>query len=429
MTNRRRIRSTRSAGAPPGNRVRPERPRPLPADVWPSEIFDRSGSERGSLRDESSDDWFNEEPAPDTSQMPPAPIESPLNGVPQKTLHLRRHPRVARAAALAAVPLMAIGLIFRAELLKFATIGGNGLVLCGLLMVPLIVAYLTISLVRILVKRGRKALATFLCCFSLSFCGWLSVNVAAAWLCDGEIDRALAKLPPATAQIYYVHRGEKEEQIYLPADYRIDLAELNASYSTYTVPAIEDERIRSRWEGVLDLRSLLRAVRDTIFFHRKEGASTILVQAAKWIRIKNGDQTFGSRLKDKLLQWLLALRLWQRFPTPEEQIALYLNLVEVDGSHGMAYAAIDFFGAPLGRLTLEQSALLAGILNNPTDYNPRMHSDSARNRRNLVLDKMVNNGLAQDVGLKKAADLGLTNAASASRFAFFARIANKRTAK
>lgn len=430
MMSHRKIRPTRRPAAPAsGNRPRrDERSRSLAQDSFSRVVVEVGGDEQRTLETNLFDEWDSDrslavEPSGAVPRTAPGPrSEAPPSSIPP--LHGRTKARLA--FLLVTVTLVLASWAFRAELLKFATIGGNGVVLCAMLILPLVIAYFTILLVRLLVRKGWKALASFFFCFAFLFSSWVSVNIAASLLCDVEINTALALLPPTGANVYYVRRGDEEARVYLPADRRISVSDLTASHSNYTVPAIEDERLRSRWEGIFDVRSLLRAVRNIVFFHRKEGASTILVQTAKWVRIKNREQTFSSSAKDKLSQWFLALRLSQRFPTPEEQIALYLNLVEVDGAHGVAYASNDFFGAPLQSLNLEQSALLAGILNNPTVYNPRAHPKAALARRNVVLDKIVENGLVKDVSMQKAAPLGLVNPASTAELAFFARAAGRR---
>lgn len=415
MTSQRKIRPTRRHDAPAAGSGprRDGRPRAGARAPFPREADD-FGWDEGLPPDVSR---FGAQGFDDASGRRP---DAPPLTVPGRP---RGRPKARLLFSLAALVLAFACWVFRAELYKVAAIGGNGVVLSGLLMLPVVLAYFAFRLVRLLVKKGRKILASFFLCFALLFGGWVSVNVAASLLCDAEIDAALARLPPVRAKVFYVRSGGREAPVYLPTDRGVSVAELAASYSNSTVPAIEDERLRLRWEGVFDLRSLLRAVRDMIFFHRREGASTILVQVAKWIRIKNRQQTFTSTAKDKLMQWFLALRLSQRFPSPEEQLALYLSLVEIDGAHGFAYAANDFFGVPLEKLNLEQSALLAALLNNPTQYNPRTHPQAALERRNLVLDKMVDNSWVKDVSAQKAAPLGLARPESTAEFVFFARAA------
>src|SRR5690606_7025517 len=79
--------------------------------------------------------------------------------------------------------------------------------------------------------------------------------------------------------------------------------------------------------------------------------------------------------------------------------------------HGFGLASQFYFGKPLGELELHELALLVAEVRGPTFYDPRRNPDRARERRNFVLQRMVDEGLASNDEVQTAAerDLGLVS--------------------
>jgi penicillin-binding protein 1A len=151
--------------------------------------------------------------------------------------------------------------------------------------------------------------------------------------------------------------------------------------------AIEDARF---WEhGALDYRGIARALyKDATAGHIVEGGSTITQQLVRNLYIGKSQRTLARKLKEACLAQKLAGR-W----TKKQILAGYLNEVFY-GRHayGAQAGAQTFFSTSAQRLTLTQAALLAGLPQAPSVYDPLRHPDDALARRNEVLRAMVNNG-------------------------------------
>ena len=121
---------------------------------------------------------------------------------------------------------------------------------------------------------------------------------------------------------------------------------------------------------------------------RPVGASTITQQVARNMLLGSQDVSFKRKVKEALL----ALRL-ERVLTKQRILELYLNMIYLgQGSYGVAAAAQAYFNAPLDKLTIAQAASLAALPKSPTNYNPFHEPDAALDRRNWVIDRMVETG-------------------------------------
>ena len=150
--------------------------------------------------------------------------------------------------------------------------------------------------------------------------------------------------------------------------------------------ATEDRRFYHHW-GV-DLWSIFRAFRSNLSSHGiSQGGSTITQQLARNLFLSNS-QTVERKLKEAVL----AVRLERSF-SKDEILELYLNQVYFgSGAYGIKAAAERYFGKSFQNLTLEEAALLIGIVANPSAYSPLRHPEAALARRNLVLRRMEQAG-------------------------------------
>jgi penicillin-binding protein 1A len=152
--------------------------------------------------------------------------------------------------------------------------------------------------------------------------------------------------------------------------------------------AIEDSRF---WEhGALDYQGIARALYKDVSAGRiVEGGSTITQQLVRNLYIGTPKQTLSRKLKEACLAQKLA-KTW----TKKQVLAAYLNEVFY-GRHayGAQAGAQTFFSTSAGELTLSQAALLAGLPQAPTVYDPVRHPDNALRRRNEVLSAMLRNRL------------------------------------
>ncbi len=156
------------------------------------------------------------------------------------------------------------------------------------------------------------------------------------------------------------------------------------------VVAIEDERFFQH-SGV-DLRAIARALAaDIESGEASQGASTITQQY-----IKNVILTPEVSLDRKVEEATLAIRLEESL-SKEEILERYLNTVYLgDGAYGVGAAAAHYFDKHVSDLTLSESALVAGLIQNPSRTDPTRFPDAALARRNIVLGKMVELGWITD---------------------------------
>ena len=152
--------------------------------------------------------------------------------------------------------------------------------------------------------------------------------------------------------------------------------------------ATEDARFYNH--SGIDFQALTRVAFKTILLSNKDqgGGSTITQQLAK----KLYKRSASNIVVDKFKEWIIAVKL-ERMYTKEEILVMYLNKVEFgSNTHGIKNAAETFFGKQPADLTVEESAVLVGMLSANTRYNPRVHPQAALTRRNLVLSRMVEAG-------------------------------------
>ena len=149
--------------------------------------------------------------------------------------------------------------------------------------------------------------------------------------------------------------------------------------------AIEDRRY---WEhGALDWHGIARAALHNVRAGGiTQGGSTLTQQLAKNLYLQ---REAGSRsISRKIDEAWIAVQLQDKY-TKAEILTAYLNTVFYgQNAYGVEAAAHTFFDRTSKRLTLPQSALLAGLPQAPTDYNPFLHPAAARQRRNEVLRAM-----------------------------------------
>lgn len=120
----------------------------------------------------------------------------------------------------------------------------------------------------------------------------------------------------------------------------------------------------------------------------KEGGSTITQQYIKNTYVSN-EPTVQRKLREAVYSYQLEQK-WSK----DEILTEYLNTIYFgDGAYGLQVAAIVYFNKPASSLTLPECALLAALPKSPLDYSPFTDPEAARQRRNLVLGKMLNKGM------------------------------------
>ena len=156
-------------------------------------------------------------------------------------------------------------------------------------------------------------------------------------------------------------------------------------YLLQALVATEDKRFYDHYG--IDGEGLLRAI---AFLGSQGGASTITMQTAKNLFTDNwGTKNKLLRVVQKIKESIIAIKLERNF-TKQEIITLYLNTVPFsENLFGVSNASRSFFQKEPDRLTIEEAALLIGMINAPSKYNPNRNPKLAIERRNLVLNRMA----------------------------------------
>jgi penicillin-binding protein 1A len=130
---------------------------------------------------------------------------------------------------------------------------------------------------------------------------------------------------------------------------------------------------------------------------RPVGASTITQQVAKNFLLTN-----EVSIERKVKEALLALRIEKAF-TKERILELYMNEIYLGfGSYGVAAAALNYFDKPLSALTVAEAAYLAALPKAPNNYHPTRRYAAAIDRRNWVIDRMVEEDFIDDESAAEA---------------------------
>ncbi len=154
----------------------------------------------------------------------------------------------------------------------------------------------------------------------------------------------------------------------------------------------EDKRFYDH-SGIDFRRTLTSAIYTML--GNKQGGSTITQQLALNLFSERARNPF-KRIIQKIQEWIIAIRLEKNY-TKDEIIKIYLNTVPFgSNAYGIKSAAKTFFNKTPDELTIEESALLIGILNAPSFYSPVRNPERAIERRNIVLKLMNRNNKITD---------------------------------
>ena len=244
----------------------------------------------------------------------------------------------------------------------------------------------------------KRSIRLFWYIFSFGFLGFILIILLANFGVFGKMPSLKELENPSIVQSsevfavdgtlmgrYYRERGNRSF-----VDYRdISKNVIDALIAT------EDERFYSH-SGV-DMKSTLRAV---FFLGQQGGGSTITQQLSKTL-LDQGSRNRAWRVIEKLKEYIISIKLERNF-TKEEILALYLNAVPFgDNVYGIRNAARTFFQKEPDRLSVNEAAMLVGMLKGNTIYNPRRNEKAAFDRRNVVINQMaVNNKISQEDAAK-----------------------------
>ncbi len=146
---------------------------------------------------------------------------------------------------------------------------------------------------------------------------------------------------------------------------------------------VEDKKFRNH--SGIDFKGIARAVWELIKNRKvSSGGSTITQQLARNVFLSQ-EVTWQRKVKEIFI----ASELEKKY-SKDQIMEYYINNIYFgNGYYGIQAASKGYFGKPVSELSLSQIAFLAGIPNNPTEFDPRVHLDNAVARRNIVLGEML----------------------------------------
>src|SRR4051794_8718044 len=238
-------------------------------------------------------------------------------------------------------------------------------------------------------KHGRRGLLAALVVFLLVLAGAVAAVAVGAALAPAAIESQcdLASLKPARIGTnWFIAAADDSLLGTIPSKknrQELSLAQMSPWLAKATV-AIEDRRF---WEhGALDYTGIARAALTDLESGRAaQGASTLTQQLARNLYIGTPSHT----LKRKITEACLAMKLADELPK-RAILVRYLNAVYYGNqAYGVAAAAQTYFSRRASQLTVAQAALIAGLPQSPSSYDPLRDPGAALRRRDEVLDAML----------------------------------------
>lgn len=247
-------------------------------------------------------------------------------------------------------------------------------------------------------KRKKRSFFSifFKYCLCFSFLGFISIAVILIYFSHDLPDlknlQTEVRTPGVTIQTY------DGKIIGSYGDLYEDVVKIDdlPKYVPAAFIAVEDKRFFQHFG--IDFIGFFRAFYQNYISHRVvQGGSTITQQLAKNILITEGtighyDRSITRKIKELLLAWWLEYKF-----SKTEILMMYLNRVYFGvGTYGIDAAARKYFGKPATKLSVFESAVLAGLLKAPSKYNPSNHPNYAHERASIVLKAMEDQGYIKD---------------------------------
>lgn len=139
--------------------------------------------------------------------------------------------------------------------------------------------------------------------------------------------------------------------------------------------------------GGVDFKAIARAFLVNLFTDRMQGGSTITQQVAKTFLLSS-ERTMTRKIKELILSWQI-----ERAYSKNEILELYLNRIFLgNGSYGIGAAAETYFSKTLDELTVGERAMLGGMPQAPSRYNPVRNPVAAQKRRDIIIRRMEAEG-------------------------------------
>ncbi len=212
----------------------------------------------------------------------------------------------------------------------------------------------------------------------------------------GDIDAFRA--PPSKASLVFSADGELIGEFFLQKRLVVGIEQV-PSHVLQAFVAAEDGRF---WEhpGFDPLGIARAAISNLRGTGSKQGASTLTQQLTRMLLLSN-ERTYYRKMRELLL----SVRVEGRF-SKRTILEMYLNRVYLGhGSYGIQAASQGYFGKEVAELSIAEAALLAGLVQRPSDYSPLKHLDKAKARQRYVLERMRIDGyISRSQELRAQAD-------------------------
>lgn len=239
-------------------------------------------------------------------------------------------------------------------------------------------------------KKNNNNFLKFIKWFwALFFAGVLSIVLiflVASWEWLGELPTFETLENPQTnlASQVISSDGELLGKFYLE-DNRTDV-EYEDLPENLVNALLASEDIRFYDHSGIDARGTLRAL---FYLGKRGGASTISQQLSRQLFVGVRSKNKMEAIIQKIKEWVISIRLERQY-TKQEIIKMYLNNYDFNNTaDGIKSAARIYFGKLPKDLKIEESAMLVGMLQNSSLYNPLRFEERTREKRNLVLNQMA----------------------------------------
>src|SRR6202047_4138516 len=232
--------------------------------------------------------------------------------------------------------------------------------------------------------RGRKVVGRV--AFSLLLLGSIAFGALAGLLFVYSSDlpqiRALEDFRPDIVTELYADDGQIVGSFALQRRILLTYEQIPPILKN-AILTTEDQHFEEHW-GVDFTRVAGAAWRNFLAHRVAEGASTLTMQLAGTLFLDRSDRT----MRRKIQETLLALSI-ERHYTKQQIFTMYCNQIYLShGNYGFEAASEYYFGKPVGKITVPEAALLAGMIRGPS-YSPILHAQRALEHRNIVLDRMA----------------------------------------
>lgn len=250
-------------------------------------------------------------------------------------------------------------------------------------------------------KWGRKIVFTFIKVILIAFVALAIVGISAGIgvfkgiIASAPVINSNDVAPVGFSTFVYDNQGNQISKLVASNSNRIYVTSENIPENLKNAfVAIEDQRFYEH--NGIDIVGMLRAGFQFVKTggDRAEGASTITQQLLKntvftdWVN----EDSMMEKIERKLQEQYLALEL-SKILSKEEVLVRYMNTINLgQNTLGIQAASYRYFNKPVNELSLSECAVIAGITQNPSKYNPISHPDQNADRRKRVLNKMLEQG-------------------------------------